>query len=213
LEWLKIAAWVFFQRPFSVRQGSREVPPGYDLLVIILSAVVVVYGQFSALISAYVINDDVCQHIWWMRTFRDPGLFPQDFLLEYARSLQNFGILGLYWCVSFVMDPVVFTKVLVLILFPLSAWVLFRFVLAWTKDAFAALLTAAVWMVTPVYMQHMTGGHAHVFGYPLMILFLYAYMVQKYYMAAGVLIAAAGAMARFAVFYDRCMCRAWCSCL
>ncbi len=178
LEWIKIAAWLIFREQL------------YPVLAVIGSLAVAVYSQAAALRSVFVINDDVCQHLWWMRSFTDPALFPNDLLRIYAASLQNFGILFLYRATAWAVDPLVMAKILPFILFPAAVWALFRLVHAWTRDSYTALLCSVAFMVTPVYLQHAAGGHAHVFGYPLLLLFFYFLTARAYRAAAYVMMAA-----------------------
>ncbi|MBF0330308.1 MAG: glycosyltransferase [Candidatus Omnitrophica bacterium] len=187
LEWFKIVAWLLLARPGWEKWRGYF----YGALTVLFSAVVAVYAQISAVRSMYMVNDDACQHIWWMRMWRTPGLFQDDLLAQYAHSLQNLGILAFYKAASFFVDPLTVARYLPFILFPLSSWALYRCVLAWTREPYAAFLTATAFMVTPIYMQHMAGGHAHVFGYPLLLLFLCAFTLEKYRSAAGVMILAA----------------------
>ncbi len=189
-EWFKVLVWLCVERPFIPGPMASPRASRYLLGTVLGALVLTFYSQFHALVSPYVINDDVCQHIWWMRSLRDPALFQGDLLLQYAKSLQNLGILLLYRGVSCVMDPLLFTKILPFFLFPLASWALFRLVFTWTKDAYTALLCCAVFMVTPIYMQHMTGGHAHAFGYAFLLLFLSAFTMRKYRAAALVMLVA-----------------------
>jgi glycosyltransferase involved in cell wall biosynthesis len=190
LEWPKILLWLLLERPFIPGPVAPKMASRYLMGAVFAAVVLTFYSQYHAIVSLYVINDDVCQHIWWMRIFREPGLFQNDLLLQYAKSLQNLGILILYKGVALLMDPVSFTKVLPFFLFPVTVWALFRLVFVWTKDAYTSLLCCAVFMVTPIYMQHMTGGHAHAFGYMFLLLFLSFFAMEKYRSAALVMLAA-----------------------
>ncbi len=189
-QWWKILAWVLLQRPLAVAHGQDPRGPWYAVGVLALALILTAYSQLAALRSMFVVNDDMCQHIWWMRLWRSPGLFTDDLLAQYAQSLQHAGSLVLYKTISFFVDPVAVVKWWPFIFFPLASWSLYRWVLAWTREPYAAFLSATAFMVTPIYMQHMTGGHAHTFGYPLLLLFLYAFTAEKYHLAGGVMVVA-----------------------
>jgi glycosyltransferase involved in cell wall biosynthesis len=189
-EGLKIAAWMIFERPWAVAPGEDRAAPFYAFGALLLSIILTAYSQLAALRSAYVVNDDVCQHIWWMRLWHTPGLFKDDLLAQYAQSLQHGGILALYWTLSWLADPLTVVRYLPFILFPLASLLLFRWVLALTRSAYVSFVTTLAFMVTPIYMQHMTGGHAHAFAYPLLILFLYAFTTEKYRLAMASLVLA-----------------------
>ncbi|MBF0486005.1 MAG: glycosyltransferase family 2 protein [Candidatus Omnitrophica bacterium] len=173
-EWLKIVGWLVIEQPLLSSSGR------YAWGAVGLAVAVAGYSQFYALKSMYVMNDDVCQHIWWMEVFRNPALFSHDLLLSYALTIEHLGMLLLYKAASFVMAPLTLTKVLPFLLFPASAWAIFRIAFTWTKSPYTSFLVSIAFMVTPIYIQHMTGGQAHVFGYPLFLFFLYFLSAEKY---------------------------------
>ncbi|MBF0619711.1 MAG: hypothetical protein HQL19_06035 [Candidatus Omnitrophica bacterium] len=171
-------------------KGLRPI----EYVLLVLSALVVVYSQYHALTGTYVINDDVCQHIWWMRQFQDPALFRHDLLAVYAQSLQHPGILALYSWTSFFIDPVLLTKALPFFFLPLACFFLFRWVKLLAGDDFTAFFVTVSFMVTPLYIQHMTGGQAHAFGFTFLIAFLY-------FLAAARFVAAGSVLAGSALFF------------
>jgi colanic acid/amylovoran biosynthesis glycosyltransferase len=147
---------------------------------IFFSFAVAFYSQSSAFLYDYVINDGVRQNIWWMWKFIDPKLFSNDFLTNYAVSLQNIGIMGLYRLVSFFMDPLFFSKILPLILFPISS--MFIYLISeeeGIKPEFSFLIASA-FCVTPYYLLHTVGGHAYTFGFALLTSFIYFFIRQNF---------------------------------
>ncbi|GEM_PF-790852 len=158
-----------------------------EVFVILLAIAIAVNSQFSALVNQYIINDDVRQHTWWMRQFQDRDLFNNDLLAEYARSIQPWGFLFLYYLLSFAADPVLIGKILPIILLPVSSLYMFRFVRHATKSDYTGFLGALIFMVTPIYLEQMSGGHARAFGYPLLILFLY-YLARKEYSKSSMVV-------------------------
>lgn len=45
----------------------------------------------KAFSSPYVVQDDVRQHVFWMRRFLDSELFPQDLIADYFHSVEQPG--------------------------------------------------------------------------------------------------------------------------
>jgi len=73
---------------------------------------VAIHSQAAALTNAYICNDDVLQHTYWMRQFYDKSLFPADPLTAYAKAFQSWGIVFLYRVFSCIIDPMTFGKIL-----------------------------------------------------------------------------------------------------
>ncbi|MBW4654975.1 MAG: hypothetical protein KME20_18320 [Kaiparowitsia implicata GSE-PSE-MK54-09C] len=87
---------------------------GLSSLVSLLYSVPVLVTAFS---HAYVIQDDARQHVYWMRRFLDPTLYPNDLTTDYFESVAPLGYRMLYWLFAqFGLDPVVLSKLLPLLL-------------------------------------------------------------------------------------------------
>jgi hypothetical protein len=155
-----------------------------ELLVVLLALINGINSQSSSFLSKYVINDDVHQHIYWMQQFRDSGLFRNDLLTAYARNYQPSGFILLYRMLSFLISPTIIGKILPVILLAISSLYVFRLVSRFTNN-YTGFLAAFIFMVTPHYMQRMTGGHPRAFAYPLLIIFLY-YLIKKRYSTASI---------------------------
>jgi len=157
-----------------------------EFLIILLAFIIVINSQFSSLINRYVINDDVRQHIYWMQQFHDRGLFRNDLLTEYAKNYQPWGFIFLYYLFSFIADPLLISKILPIILFVLSSLYLFKLVKYLTND-YAALLAALFFMITPAYLERMSGGLPRAFASALLIIFLY-YLIKREYMKSSLIL-------------------------
>jgi hypothetical protein len=79
----------------------------------------------DAFTEPYVINNDVAQHLFWMRQFQQPDLFPDDLLVEYARHIQPVGFIAVYYAISFVLDPVPAGNLMAMLLLGVSGAFLF----------------------------------------------------------------------------------------
>ncbi|NQU73782.1 MAG: hypothetical protein HQ547_03620 [Candidatus Omnitrophica bacterium] len=154
-----------------------------EFLIILLAFLVGIYSQWASFFNQYVINDDVNQHIYWMQQFQDNGLFRNDLLTEYAKNYQPWGFVALYYILSFIVDPMIVSKVIPIILLMVSSLYLFRLVRHITND-YAGFLAASIFIVTPIYLNRMIGGEPRAFGYPLLIILLY-YLVRKEYLKSS----------------------------
>lgn len=70
-------------------------------------------GQMPAFAGEFTVQDDARQHVFWMRRFLDPGLFPNDLIADYYESLAPAGYRTLYRSVAALgIDPMLFNKLL-----------------------------------------------------------------------------------------------------
>lgn len=97
-------------------------------LIILLSLTVGFISQYPGLINKHVIEYDSTQSISWMHQFSDPGLFKDDLLTLFAKSLEPQGYIFLYRAFSYVLDLLLFSKLLSICLFVIAALFLFKFV-------------------------------------------------------------------------------------
>ena len=157
------------------------------LSVFLFAAAVALNSQFLSYLSPYIINDDVRQHTWWMRQFQNKSLFNGDLMAIYAKNMQPWGILALYYPLSFLIDPIIVGKILPPVLFGVSAVYFYKIMKQVSKDDIAAILGTCVYSITPFFLRQMVGGHARAFAFPLMIMFIF-YFLKKDYLRAFILI-------------------------
>ena len=162
----------------AVQEGPLPISGLQLVWVVLLSGAVFCYAHLPAFINPYVINDDVKQQIYWMQQWLDPALFRHDLLTEYARYYVPVGVKALYWMASWVMGPIVFSKVLPGFLFVLLGFCLFQIgailgdkVLAWT--------TLGIYWLTPLFLDNLAGGLARGFAAPLLALLLLAWLDRR----------------------------------
>jgi len=65
-----------------------------SLLIATLYGTLALQPAFS---SEYVVQDDARQHVFWMRRFLDPELFPNDIIANYFQSVAPLGYRALYY--------------------------------------------------------------------------------------------------------------------
>ncbi len=145
-----------------------------------------------SLFDPYVIHNDTRQHIYWMAHFQDPELFRDDPLTDFTSRPRAapYGFVALYYLMSFFVEPLLFSKLLPLLLIPLCAVVLFRLGL-WLKDALSGFILVAFFLTVIWDAGLFSGGLAHSFSYPILILFLYSLVRTRYLIASALLVAGA----------------------
>lgn len=151
--------------------GPLKFAPKFDLLLAAaMSGAVFILAHRKALTSPFVINDDVRQQLFWMRQWLDPGLFQGDLLARYARDYVPWGVKGLYWLASWVVDPIRFSQILPGLLFIFLGLCLFQL----GRELGGRLLgwaTLAVYWLMPFFLDNLAGGLARAFAAPLLAFF------------------------------------------
>ncbi|MFB0561847.1 MAG: hypothetical protein ACETWM_11655 [Candidatus Lokiarchaeia archaeon] len=157
-----------------------------EFAIIILAIGIGVMSQLPSFLNRYIINDDVMQHVYWMQQFRDGGLFKNDLLTVYAKNYQPWGFIALYYVFSFIIDPMIISKIIPIVLFVVSSLYLFKLVSEMTNN-YTGFLSASIFMAAPIYLDRMVGGLPRAFGYPLLIIFLY-YLIKKEYLKSSLVL-------------------------
>ncbi|MEB3278836.1 MAG: hypothetical protein VKK42_07910 [Lyngbya sp.] len=127
----------------------------------------------------YVVQDDARQHIFWMRRFLDPELFPNDLIANFFASVEPFGLIAIYrFFISFGFDPMVINKCLPLVLGIIMTGYVFGIgfeIFPVPMAAFIAslLFNQSIWM-----KDIFVAAIASSFSYPLFFGFLY-YFLKK----------------------------------
>jgi hypothetical protein len=161
-------------------------------LLVILAALATMRVERIILFRSHVSATDTMLLEYWMRRFQDPGLFQDP--LTHALVKTGYDPLGsqaLYWLASNVVDPVRLSAWGVLVLAPLSTWLVFRIVrehTAWIPAAwFAAALFVLSWQ-----NQRFSGTHPRGFAQPIVLLTVFLLMRGRTRWAA--VVPAAGAL-------------------
>lgn len=165
---------------------------GFSLLICLL------YGLQSlgvALDSAYVVQDDARQHIFWMQRYLNPSLFPNDLIADYFQSVAPPGYKAFYalWT-SIGINPLLISKFVPLFLGLITTLYYFGLSLSlfpMPAGAFIAclLLNQGLWME-----DDLVSATPRAFLYPLFAAFLY-------YLLRDAIIPCWIALALLALFY------------
>jgi hypothetical protein len=74
-------------------------------------------GMRQAFQSAYVVQDDAREYVFWMQQFVNPDWFPNDLMAQYFKSITPIGYATLYQGMAYLgIDPLTFSKILPLFL-------------------------------------------------------------------------------------------------
>lgn len=83
-----------------------------------MAAILFSFSGFGvAFDSAYTVQDDARQHVFWLQRLNDPDLFTNDLIADYFSSVAPAGYKFLYWwAYLFGLTPFLFNKILPLLL-------------------------------------------------------------------------------------------------
>ena len=157
---------------------SASAPLFEQLAAVSLSGVVFILAHLKALTNPYVVNDDVRQQIFWMQQWLDPELFKGDLLADYARDYVPWGVKGLYWLASWLLDPLIFSKWLPGFLFVFLGWCLFR-IGAHLGSRRLAWFTLGVYWLMPFFLDNLAGGLPRAFAAPLLAFFCLCWLQAR----------------------------------
>lgn len=136
-------------------------------------------GLRKAFSSEYVVQDDAQQHVFWMRRFIDPELFPNDLIADYFQSVAQPGYKAIYQLAATIgIDPMVFNKLLPIVLGLIATGYCFGICLQLLPVPAAGfvstlLLNQSLWL-----KDDLVSGTARAFIYPLFLAFVY-YLLRR----------------------------------
>jgi len=142
-----------------------------------------------------VVQDDARQHIFWMRRFLDPALFPNDIIADYFQSVAPLGYRTLYHSMAEIgIDPIVLSKILPLVLGLITTAYCFGVAVQLLPIPLTGFI-ASVLLNQNLWMQDgLISGTPKAFIYPILLAFLYYGMRQS-------LIGIGSAIALLGLFY------------
>ena len=172
----------------------------WKLILIVISLLAVLWLQLPRLVDPFQVNEDF-RSFYWMNKFQEPGLFPNDQLrgdsyttihLPWGELPLYFYSLGydlLFYLVSFLLPPVLFSKLLPFILMPVTVWYLMNYgatIRGRDTGVVLALLFIFLNLASPSSLS-VIHGLQRSFACTLMIALLY-YLHDEQYRAAAVVI-------------------------
>jgi len=154
---------------------------------------------FQQSLTQYSVQDDARQHVFWMRRFLDPELFPKDLIADYFQSVAPWGYTNLYQLFATVgIDPIVLSKYLPIVLGLITTAYCFGVCLEILPVPVAGFMAAAMLNQNLWIEDDLVSATPRAFVYPLLLGFLY-------YLLRGSLLPCLGAIALQGLFYPQCV--------
>ncbi|MFW5735046.1 MAG: hypothetical protein ACOCWR_08310, partial [Oceanidesulfovibrio sp.] len=160
----------------------------------LLSALVFLIAHGPFLFEPYVVNDDVRQQLFWMRSWIDPELYsPMDVLSEYSAQYVSWGARGVYRAATFLgIDPLFFGKLLTGALYTLMGGAVFglarRLAGGGHTGRCVGFAAVAVFWLHPYFLHNISGGLARAFAGPLLAGFAWAWTADRGRIALGCMV-------------------------
>lgn len=192
---------------FMIASSDRRADWIDGLLVVLLSAAVFAIAHRHAFFSAYVINDDIRQQLFWMARWLDPTLYPPDLLSDYAAVYVPDGVKTLYFLAAkgCGCDPILFSKLLTGVLFVLLAVTMYGIGRTLGDRSLGFACAAMIWLM-PFFLKNISGGLSRAFAAPFLALFVLAWLKGRGGAMALVLILQALCIPYMAVLCAGCAC-------
>ena len=147
-----------------------------SLTFVAIYSLLVIKEAFS---GEYIVQDDARQHIFWMRRFLDPELFPDDLIADYFQSVAPWGYKTFYWLFSQVgIDPIFLNKLLPLGLSLVTAAYCFGLCIEILPIPFAGFISSVLLSQNLWFQDDIASGTPRAFLYPLFLAVLY-YLLRK----------------------------------
>lgn len=143
-------------------------------LSLVVAAIYPILALQEAFSSAYVVQDDARQHVFWMSRFVDPGLFPQDVMADYFQSVAPWGYATFYRLFAAVgIAPLLLHKCLPIVLTLTSTVFAFGATLQILPIPLAGFLAALLLNQSLWMRDDIISGTPVAFVYPIFLAFLY----------------------------------------
>jgi hypothetical protein len=138
-----------------------------------------------------VVQDDARLHIFWMARFRDPELFRNDLIADYYQALAPPGYSALYWTLSWVIDPLVASKLLPPVLGALVVLFTFLFVRQLHPQPTAAFLSCGLLSWYSWQLDDLSSGTPRAFFMPLLAAQAWALVTSRRALSVGLVVLSA----------------------
>lgn len=167
----------FFFTPLDKTPRSRLIFwLGLSLTIAAIYPVLALQEAFS---SAYVVQDDARQHVFWMSRFVDPDLFPNDVMADYFQSVAPWGYALFYRLFAWVgIAPLLLHKCLPIGLALTSTAYAFGATLQILPIPLAGFLAALMLNQSLWVRDDIISGTPVAFVYPIFLAFLY-YLLRR----------------------------------
>lgn len=161
---------------------KNSLDPKFKLWLSV-SIVVAILFSFSglklALETAYTVQDDARQHVFWLQRLNDADLFPNDLIADYFSSVAPAGYKFLYWLANlFGLDPFLFNKILPVFLGILTSIYMFLVTIEIFPVPFAGFLSSLLLNQNLWLLNDLVSGTPRAFFYVFFSSFIY-YLLRR----------------------------------
>lgn len=175
---------------FLIRSSPDNSKPIFFWFTLSMTLAVVcgILGLQQAFSSEYVVQDDARHHVFWMRRFFDPELFPNDIVTDYFQSISPLGYTAFYRMMAFVgIDPIFLSKLLPIVLGMIATGYCFALCLQLLPVPFAGFIATLLLNQNLWLKDDLASGTPRSFLYPLFLAFLY-YLVKRAFVPCFIII-------------------------
>ncbi len=137
-------------------------------------------GFGLSLKSAYTVQDDARQHVFWLQRLNDQGLFSNDLIANYFSSVAPAGYKFLYWLANLLgLEPFLFNKFLPLLLGIGTSIYIFLVTIEIFPVPFAGFLASLLLNQNLWLLNDLVSGTPRAFFYVLLLGFIYYLLRQE----------------------------------
>ena len=160
---------------------SRVPKPGFALTkqnrwLFVALAVALIYSLLALRLAfrlPYLVQDDARQHVFWMRRYLDPALFPNDLIANYFQAVAPAGYKLFYWIFAKLgVDPMFLAKLLPAAIGLVCTYLAFRVFMELIPDPRGALVSSVLLCQVLWLKDDVISATPRAFAYPLFLLFL-----------------------------------------
>ncbi|WP_432810614.1 hypothetical protein [Pantanalinema sp. GBBB05] len=160
-------------------QSSKSRTIFWFSLSLTFAAIYSLLALQLAFTNDYIVQDDARQHIFWMRRFLDPNLFPNDWIADYFQSVAPAGYTNLYRVMAWLgIDPIVLGKLLPLGLSLITTAYGFGVVMEMLPIPIAGFITTLLLNQNLWMRDGYASATPRAFLYPIFLAFLY-YLLRR----------------------------------
>jgi hypothetical protein len=184
---------------FLVRPASPARTRFWFCLSLICAAIFGLLALRIALGSAYVVQDDARQHVFWLERLLNPALFPQDLIADYFQSVAPMGYKSVYQVFALIgWHPLVVAKFLPVLLGLITTAYCFGVTIQILPVPLAGFLASLLLNQNLVMADDLWSATPRAFLYPLFLAFLYYFLKRSLWPCVG-------AIALQGLFYPQVM--------
>jgi len=180
---------MFAKRLYATLLSSSRQQVQFWLMASLLVALLYGLLGLQTTWGSDAVADDARQHLFWMRRWLDPELFPHDLIADYFQSVAPWGFTAFYRLFALLrIDPLALSQVLPLGLGLLATGYGFRVCLQLLPIPFAGFIAAL--LLNQLFWSHddLASATPRAFMLPLFLAFLDYLMRQAFWPCLGVIL-------------------------